>query len=112
MKYQRQTIHAVAQAGWLGAVVKHMTEMAAAAPAMNFGPQHSKHAVFCFAHGIFERSVKTRPTSATFELRLRGEQRQVATGAGEDALPMLFEQRARAWPLGALLAQNLVLLWA
>jgi hypothetical protein len=38
MKYQRQTIHAVAKAGRLRTVVENVTEMAAASPTMNFGP--------------------------------------------------------------------------
>src|SRR5581483_8082301 len=39
-----------------------------------------------------------------------GEQRQVAAGAGKEALAMLLQKRARPRPLGALLAQDLVLL--
>src|ERR1700712_1363509 len=80
MKYQRKTVHAVAQAGRLRAVVEEMTEMAAAAAAVNFGPQHSKGAVFGLADRVLERLIKTRPAGAALEFGFRGEQRQVATG--------------------------------
>src|ERR1700722_19518701 len=110
MKHQRKTAHAVAQAGRLRPVVEDVAEMAAAAAAVNFSAQHPEGAVFGLADGVVERLVKTRPAGAAFELGLRGEQRQVAAGAGEDALAMLLEQRARSRTLGALLAQDLVLL--
>src|SRR6195952_5753977 len=84
--------------------------MAAAAAAVNFSPQHPKGAVLGLADGIVERLIKTRPAGAALEFRLRGEQRQVATGAGEDALAMFLEQRARSRALGAFLAQDFILL--
>src|SRR4030088_701363 len=110
MKHQGEAVHAVAQAGWLRSIVEHMTEMTAAAAAVNFGPRHPKGPVFGLADGVFQRLVKTRPAGAALEFRLRGEQRQVAAGAGEDTLAMLLEQRARSRAFGALLAQDVVLL--
>src|SRR5258708_32991757 len=109
-EYQRKAVNAVAQAGRLRPVVENVTEMAAAAAAVNFGERHTEGAVFGLADRVLERLVKTWPAGAAFEFRLRGEQRQVAAGAGEDALAMLFEQRARARALGALLTQDLILL--
>src|ERR1700694_1845187 len=110
MKYQRKAVHAVAQAGGLRPIEEEVTEMAAATAAVNFGAQHPEGPVFGLADGVLERLVKTRPAGAAFEFGLRGEQRQVAAGAGEDALAVLLEQRARTWALGALLAQDLILL--
>src|SRR5712664_2391524 len=110
MEYQRKAVHAVAQAGRLRPIVENVTEMAAAAAAVDFGPQHPEGAVFGLADGVVERLIETRPAGAALEFRLRGEQRQVAAGAGEDALAMLLEQRARTRALGALLTQDLVLL--
>src|SRR6478752_981108 len=109
-EYQRKAVNEVAQAGRFRPVVEDVTEMAAAAAAVNFGARHPEGAVFGLAHRVLERLVKTWPAGAAFEFRLRGEQRQVAAGAGEDALAMLLEQRARARALGALLTQDLVLL--
>src|SRR5229473_2465934 len=110
MEYQGKAIHAVAQAGRLRPIVEDVTEMAAATAAVNFGPQHPESPVFGFANGVLQRLVETRPAGTALEFRLRGEQRQVAAGAGEDALAMLLEQRARSRPLGAFLAQDFVLL--
>src|SRR6202166_1921722 len=110
MKHQRKSVHAIAQAGRLWPVVEDVAEMAAAAAAMDLGPQHAEGAVLSLADGIFQRLIEARPAGAALEFRLRGEQRQVAAGAGEDALAMFLEQRARARPFGALLAQDLVLL--
>src|SRR3979411_2789598 len=110
MEDQRKAVHAVAQAGRLRPIVKDVTEMAAAAAAVNFSPQHPKGAVLGLADGIVERLIKTPPAGAALACRLRGEQRQVAAGAGEDALVMLLEQRARTRALGALLAQDFILL--
>src|SRR6266404_8108235 len=110
MEDQRKAVHAVAQAGRLWPIVEDVTEMTAAAAAVDFGPQHPKGAVFGLADGVVERLINTRPAGAALEFRLRGEQRQVAAGAGEDTLAVLLEQRARSRTLGALLAQDLVLL--
>src|SRR5271154_6407423 len=110
MEHQRETVHAVAQSGRLRAVVKNVAEMAAAAPAMNFGAGHAEARVLGFTDRILQRLIKARPSGAALELGLRGEQRQVAAGAGEGALAVLLEQRARARTLGAFLAQDLVLL--
>src|SRR5580704_12166311 len=110
VKQQREAIHAIAQAGRLRTIVEDVAEMAAAAAAVNFGTQHAEGTVLRLAHGILERLVEARPAGAAFELGVGGEQRQVAAGACEGALAMLLQQRARARPLGALLAQDLVLL--
>src|SRR5229473_4501410 len=110
MEYQRKAIHAVAQAGRLRPIVEDVTEMAAAAAAVNFGPQYPESPVFGLADGVLQRLVKTRPAGTALEFRFRGEQRQVAAGTGEDALAMLLEQRARSRPLGAFLARDLILL--
>src|ERR1700722_8625728 len=106
MKDQRKAVHAVAQAGRFRPVVEDMAEMAAAAATMNLGPQHSEGTVFGLADRVVERLIEARPAGAAFEFGLRGEQRQVAAGAGENALAMLVEQRAGIRALGAFLAQD------
>src|SRR5258707_14983747 len=73
MEYQRKAVHAVAQAGRLRPIIENVTEMAAAAAAVDFGPQHPEGAVFGFADGIVERLIETRPAGAALEFRLRGE---------------------------------------
>src|SRR5262249_14129085 len=110
MEDQRKTVHAIAQAGRLRAVVEDVAEVAAAAAAMHFGAGHAEGAVLGGADRILQRLVEARPASAALELGVGGEQRQVAAGAGENALAMLLQERARAGALGTLLAQDLVLL--
>ena len=110
MEYQPEPVNAVAQTGRFRTVVEDMAEMAAAAAAVHLGAQHAVGAVLGLADIAFDRLIEARPAGAALEFRLRGEQRQVAPGAGKGALAMLLEQRARARPLGALLAQDLVLL--
>src|SRR4051794_17260776 len=110
LEHQRKAVHAVAQAGRLRAVVEDMAEMAAATAAVDLGAQHAEGTVLGLAHRIVERLPETRPAGAALEFRLRGKQRQVAAGAGKDALAVLFQKRARPRPLGAVLAQDVVLL--
>src|SRR5712672_3213173 len=73
MEDQRKSVHAVAQAGRLRPVVEDVTEMAAAAAAVNFGAQHPKGAVLGLADGVLERLIEARPAGAAFEFRLGGE---------------------------------------
>src|ERR1700716_4183571 len=110
MKHQRKAVHAVAQAGRLRPIVEEVSERTATAATMDHGRHHAESAVFGLADGILERLIETRPAGAALEFGLRGEQRQVAAGAGEDALAVFLEQRARTRALGALLAQDLILL--
>src|SRR5689334_12669891 len=81
MKHQRETVHAIAQAGRLRAIVEDVTEMAAATAAMHLGAQHAEGAVFRLADRVLQRLIEARPAGAAFELGVRREQRQVAAGA-------------------------------
>src|SRR6516225_3187527 len=110
MKIQRKAVHAVTQARRFRPVVEDVPEMAAAAAAMHLGPHDAEGAVFGGADGIVERLVEAGPAGAALEFGLGGKQRQVAAGAGEDALAMLLQQRAGPGTLGALVAQDFVLL--
>ncbi len=110
VKHQRKTVHAVAKSGRFRAVVEDVAEMAAAAAAMHLGAHHAEGAVRGRADRIVQRLPEARPAGAALILGLGREQRQVAAGAGEGALAVLLEQRARSRPLGALVAQDLVLL--
>src|SRR5271169_3763601 len=71
MEHQGKAVHAVAQAGRFGPIVEDVTEMAAAAAAMNLGAQHAEGAVLGCADGVLQRLVKTRPAGAALEFRLR-----------------------------------------
>jgi hypothetical protein len=108
-EFQRHAVHAIAQAGRLRAVVEDVAEMAAAAMARDRSPRHAERAVGRFVDRLVERRPKARPAGAAFEFGLRREQRKVAAGTGERAVAMLLEQFAGERPLGAFLAQHVVL---
>src|SRR5258708_6581221 len=96
MEQQGEAVHAVAQSGRFRAVIEDVAEMTATAPAVNLGTSHAEGGILAFADRILKRLIETRPSGAAFEFGLRGKQRQVAAGAGEGALAMFLEQRARA----------------
>src|SRR3954469_14969930 len=87
-----------------------MTHMAAASAAMHLDPRHAIGAVLGAAERVLERLEEARPARSAVELGVGGKQRQVAAGAGEYALAMLLQERARPRTLRAVLAQDLVLL--
>ena len=62
MEHQRESVHAVAQAGGLRAVVEDVAEMAAAAAAMDFGAQHAEGAVIGLADGAAGWKVSANPS--------------------------------------------------
>src|SRR5262245_11131239 len=102
----RHTVHAIAQARRLWAVVENVAEMAAAAVAVHRGADHAEGPILLGTDRVVERLPKTRPTGAAVELGIGGIERQVAAGACEGALAMLFEQRAGEGPLRRRLPQH------
>src|SRR5580704_10667676 len=108
-EFERHAVHAIAQAGRLRPVVEDVAEMAAAAMARYRRARHAERTVGGLVDGLVERRPKTRPAGAAFEFGLRREQRQVAAGAAEGTVAMLLEQFAGERPLGAFLAQHVVL---
>src|SRR4051812_49210694 len=54
-EHQRKAVHAVTQTGRLRSVVEDVTEMAAAAAAVDFGAQHAEAAVLGLADGVVQR---------------------------------------------------------
>jgi hypothetical protein len=66
---ERNTIHAIAQAGRLGAIVEDMSEMASTAKAVDLGADQVKEAAVLRRFDCpLDRGPETRPTSPTFEL--------------------------------------------
>src|SRR6185437_3712759 len=107
---QREAVHAIAQAGRLGAVVKDMAEMAVAPVAGNRRSHHPVGPVHMGVHGIVERGPEARPAGAAVELGRRREQVIAAAGAGENALPLLMQKRRGERPLGPVLAEDRILI--
>ena len=67
---------------------------------------HAERAVLGLADAVGDLLPEARPAGAGIEFRLRGVDRQVAAGTGEDTLAVLVEQRAGARIFRALLAQH------
>ena len=70
-EHQRNAVHAVTQPGRLGAVVEDVTQMPAAAAAINRGPRHAKAGVVGLADGPVERRPEARPAGMAIEFRGR-----------------------------------------
>src|SRR5262245_34324732 len=104
---QANAIHAIAQAGRLGAVLKDVAEMTAAAAAMHLDALHEERIVLSGADGLsLDRLPKARPTGSALVLGCGIEQRQIATGTNERTLALLMVEGARSRRLGAMLAQH------
>src|SRR3546814_4931730 len=70
--------------------------MAAAVRAVNLGAGHEEGIVLGLADRTLDRLVEARPAGAGVEFRRGGEQRLVAAGAVERALPLFPVERAAA----------------
>ena len=105
------SVHAVAQACYLGAVVEHVAEMPAATAAMDLYADHAESRVPRRTYNLFVQwRPETWPAGAALELGLRRKHAVIAAGAGEDAWAMLIEERARKGPLGRALPQYRILI--
>jgi hypothetical protein len=107
---QRDTVHAVAKTGRLGAIVEDVPQMAAALAAMYGRPDHAERCVSGGADRAVKRRPKTRPAGSTLELGCRGERLKVATDAGKIAAPLFVQQFAGEGALGRALPQHCVLI--
>ena len=104
------TVHAVAKPGRLRTVIEDVTEMAAAAAAIDSRPQHAKGYVSRGADRVLQRGPEARPARATVEFGRRREEGKVTPGAGERAAPLLVEQRAGEGTLGGVVPQYRILI--
>src|SRR6478672_9301992 len=109
---QADRVDAVTLAGRRRAVGEDVALVRAAAGADDLGPDH---AVAGVADGrevpLSERLGKARPAGAALELGAAVEQRQAAQAAGEDARPFLVEEYAAERRLGAMLEEDVLLLF-
>src|SRR5262245_52574268 len=110
LKLERDAVHAVAFAGGRRSVGEDVAEVPAAIHAVDLGPGHPVAAICCGFDGIGQRRPEAGPACSTLELRRRVEQRLAATCATKRAVAFLFVKRTGAAHLGAVLAQDFVLL--
>src|ERR1700692_4539481 len=106
LELQRNAVHAVALAARRRAVVEHVAEMAAAAPAMHFLARDDQAEIVRRAYRVRDRRIEARPPGAAVELGVGTEQVEIAGGATEHAGAMLAVERAGERALGAVLAQH------
>jgi hypothetical protein len=86
-----------------------MTQMAAAAGAMEFGTHHAMAAVGGGFDRAGQRRIEAGPAGAAFELGAGVKKLGAAASAFKLARPLFLEQTAGTGPLGSVFAQNAVL---
>src|SRR5258708_27253365 len=106
LECESDAVDAIAQAGRLGTVIEDVTQMTAAAAAVNCGSHHAEGRIL----GRHDRSLNRRPEAwpagSAVEFRGRGEQVEVTARASEVASTLLVKQRAGEGVLGRALAQH------
>src|SRR5258708_38972323 len=95
-KFQRDRIHAVAQAGRIGAVVKNMPQMSVAPRALHFALQDAQVEIISLVH-IFscQHCPKTRPAGTRFKFCSCVKQSSDAIHAAENSFAVFVQQFAR-----------------
>src|SRR5208337_1451914 len=95
-------VHAVAQAGGLGAVVEDVAQVRVALGAQHFVAGHTDAAVGLVLHVLLgDRLPEAGPAGAGVELGRRAEQRVLAADAAEDPLGVQVPVLAGEGALGA-----------
>src|SRR5437660_10086534 len=107
---ERDAVHAEALTGRRRAVRKHVAEVTAASRTVHLDPFHEETTIGRRLNRVLDRRPEARPSGAALEFRLRFKQRLPARRAAERAAALFEVERARASPLGAMLAQNAKLL--
>src|SRR5687767_13520946 len=98
---QRHAVVAPALAGGLRAVVEQVTVVPAAADAVVLDARVDQEEILLLLEHARDGGEEARPPGARLVLHCRGEERQPAARAGEDAGPLLVVERARAGAFGA-----------
>src|SRR5688572_12218513 len=87
-----------------------MADMAPAAAAMDLGAGEEQLIVLPGRDGVRQRLPEARPAGAAFIFGGRGKERQATARAGEHALALFVEQRARSGLFRVLLPKDRILL--
>src|SRR4051794_24077149 len=112
VELERAAVDAVAEAARVArAVLEDVAEVAPAAPADDLRADHPVREVARVLHRLGHRGLReARPARPRVELRARHEQLGATARAAIDAVVMAIPVLARERPLGARLAEHLVLL--
>jgi len=110
LERHRGAVHAVAQTGFGRAIGKDMTEMAIAGGTANLDPAHAETIVFDLGDRFrISRRVEAGPAAAAVKLVVRFKQFAAASGTEKFAITIFRVQRSGKRPLGAGLAQHMIL---
>src|SRR5690606_24988797 len=102
---ERRGVDAVAQAGWLRAVLEDVAQVGAAVGADDLGAPHEPAVVLFFANVLrLQRFPKAGPAAARIIFRTRAEQRFAATDAAINAFLFIVQILARKGPLRPFLS--------
>lgn len=109
-KHHGMSIDAVAQTGWGWTIREHVAEVAAAIGAANFRADHAESRIAMFRHGVSLDWLEIAGPAATgIELGVGDEQRLIAGSAAVEAFFRAVPVGASKRALGAVFAQNPVL---
>src|SRR5271168_4607969 len=106
----RHAVHAVAQAGRLGAIVEDVAQVPATAAAEHLGARHSVAVVLPLEDGVVHRFPEARPAGAAVEFGRRREQGLAAARAPEGPGTVLVVEWAAVRSLGARRPKHVILL--
>lgn len=111
MKDESVAVDAVAQPCWSRTIFEDVTLVAATTAAMDFRAHIQEQcAVLTRAYRVVERLPETWPAGAAIVFMFRGKQGQIAAGAVKKAGPFFIVQRTGKGTLGAMVAENVILL--
>src|SRR5689334_8637926 len=110
LELQSNPVHAVAQAGWSGAIREDVAQVPAAACAVDLGPVHEETAIDRGLDRLVEWSPEAWPPGAALEL-CRGCEQRLATCSASERPHSLFDiERARPGSLGPVLSEHVELI--
>ena len=109
LENQRGAVVAPALPRRLGAIVKHMAMMAAAAGAMIFRPWIDQFEIGLLFKHTRQGREEAGPPGTAVELHFRCVNGQIAASAMKYALALLVVQVARKRPLGTFIPQHTIL---
>lgn len=109
-EFDRHPIDAIAQTGWLGAVVKDVALMPITTGTVHFRARIQQEIVGLGGNHVGgDRLPEARPTRSAVELVLRRPEREVASRAGVGARSLILMQGVGEGPFRPFLSQNMKL---
>jgi hypothetical protein len=113
LQFDRQTVDAIAQTGWLGPVVKNMSQMRSTRFAYYFRAQHTVRVIPYFLyHLVIRRRKEAGPTTTCIKFAVRKKQSLTTASTAVNTLLSTVPVFTAKRPLGALFATHMKFLWS